>query len=220
MTSIRSLSGIAAVSALVCAAPLAGQELALKGVVSISEFAATGTVANPYDDKLTTTGFGAHVRFRLGPLTLQPEVQVVTKGARISDTMLQDEQLRLEYLELPLLVVLPVRLGRLEPYGFGGGLVAVETRCRYVIKEEGLRTNFGCDASSGLTFDRSKVDYGLVAGGGAAYPIAGGRVFVDVRYTWGMNNIVDEDIDVELRNRTLGIAIGYMVSPVQGPRDR
>lgn len=215
--SIRSLVGVAAIATVASVAPLAGQELALKGVLSVSRFAQSGSGGNPYDERLTTTGFGGHVRFGMGPLTLQPEVQVVTRGAHISDTQYEDEQLRLEYLELPLLLVLPLRLGSLEPYAIGGGMVAVETRCRYVIKEEGLRSNFGCDAD---IFDRSKVDYGFVAGGGAAYPLAGGRIFVDVRHTWGMHDIVAEDVDVELRNRTFSVAIGYMMSPTGNRPER
>jgi hypothetical protein len=214
MQRIRNWMAICAIAGLASATPAAAQEVALKAMIAFSKFAESGTGTNPWDDRLTTTGFGLHVRFRFGPIALQPELQMVTRGAKSSTTAAEDEQLRIEYLELPVLVVVPVRLGPLEPYAFGGAMVAVESRCRYVLKEEGLRSNFGCDSATGASqvFERRKADYGVVAGGGASHRLGSGRILIEARHTWGLRNIVSDPATLELRNRTFMVAIGYTIN--------
>jgi hypothetical protein len=207
---------IAIMSALAAAMPAAAQEFALKGLITVSKFGESGSEPNAWDDRLTATGFGGHVRFRFGAFALQPELQVVTRGAEISvaTSEEEEEQLRMEYLELPVLLVFPVRVGRLEPYAFGGGMVALESRCRYVVKESGLRSNFGCDSSSGAgqVFDRRKADYGLVGGAGASYRVGSGRVLLEARHTWGFRNVAAAPATLELRHRTFTIGIGYTIN--------
>jgi YVTN family beta-propeller protein len=139
MHTILSSLTLAACAAVAGATAGAAQEVALKGFLARSSFAESGTGTNPWDEALTSTGFGLHARFGFGPIALQPELQVVTRGATKSAPTVEDEDLRIEYLELPVLLVVPVRLGRLEPYAFGGGMVALESRCRYVSREEGRR---------------------------------------------------------------------------------
>jgi hypothetical protein len=192
--------------------PLAAQEAALKGFITVSKLSQSGSGTH-WGDRLTATGFGGHVRFRFGAIAVQPELQVVTRGATSSMPIAEDEKMRIEYLELPLLLVLPVHVGRLEPYAFGGGMVAVESRCRYVEKREGLRTNFSCDSpnAAGRTFDRRKADYGLVGGGGASYQLGTGRIVLEARHTWGARNIVSGEETFELRNRTFMVGIGYTI---------
>ena len=214
MQRTRSWWAVAAITAFAAAAPLAAQEAALKGFITVSKFSQSGADLNEWDDRLTATGFGGHVRFRFGAIALQPELQVITRGATSSGTSAEEEQLRLEYLELPVLLVFPVRVGRLEPYVFGGGMVALESRCRYVLEQSGLRSNFGCDSESGAsqTFERRKADYGVVGGGGASYRLGSGRILIEARHTWGLRNIVSDPATLELRNRTFVIGIGYTIS--------
>jgi hypothetical protein len=217
MRHTRSWLALATLMVLASVAPAAAQELGLKGIITLSEFAESGSGTNPWDERLTATGFGAHVRFRFGPIALQPELQVITRGAESSTTTVEEEQLRIEYLEVPVLLVFPFRAGRLEPYAFGGGMVALESRCRYVVKESGLRSNFACDSPSGeeQVFERRKADYGLVGGGGASYRVGSGRILVEARHTWGFRNIVSGGSTLELRNRTFVIGIGYTISLAQ-----
>lgn len=211
MQRTRSWLALHVMAVLASALPAGAQEIALKGVITRSKFAEGGSGTNPWDEGLTATGFGGHVRFRVGPLALQPELQVITRGARSSTTTVEEEQLRIEYLEVPVLLVFPVRVGRLEPYAFGGGMVALESRCRYVVKEEGLRSNFACDSPSGAdqVFERRKADYGFVGGGGASYRVGSGRILLEARHTWGLRNIVSGESTLELNNRTFMIGIGY-----------
>lgn len=194
------------------AAPAEAQrEMALKGAVTFSRFKDTGTESTQFDDRLTATGFGGHVRFGLGPLYFQPELFLVTRGASASMTDFEEEHLRLEYIEIPLLLAAPVSVGSFEPYVFGGPMIALESRCRYVTREQGLRTNVGCDGPGSRVFDRRAFDYGLTAGGGISHPLASGRILVEARQTWGLRNIVRPPPDADLRHRTFLLLLGYAI---------
>jgi hypothetical protein len=202
---------VAVVGTALAAAPARAQETAIKGGISVSRLQTTPG-AEYWDDRLIATGFGGHVRLRFGPLTFQPELLVLTKGATASQPFppqLEDDQIRMEYIEVPLLVVVPVAVGAFEPYVAGGPALMMESRCRSVVRQDGLRTNLPCDPPSGRLFSRRTFDYGLVAAGGAAYPIGGGRVLLEARHTWGMRNVHSGPGDAEVRNRTFAIMIGY-----------
>jgi hypothetical protein len=217
----RSMAVLAAASAVVLLLPSAGagQETALKGSLSLSRLQAEGANTS-LTDRLLATGFGGHMRFRFGAIALQPEVMVVTRGAEVPTARLQEglqmEQIRLEYVEIPLLIAVPVQVGRFEPYIMAGGMVALETRCRHVIREDDLRTNLSCDAQQSELPDRRALDWGVAAGGGVSYPIWGGRVLAEARQTWGLRNISDQ-APLELRNRTLLLTLGYVLTG-QAPR--
>jgi hypothetical protein len=185
--------------------PATAQETALKAGASVSRLD-----THPFwDDPLTATAFGGHIRFRFGRIALQPELLVLTKGANAS-AALEQEQLRLEYIEVPALVVVPVSIGALEPFVYGGPTLMLESRCRYVIRREGLRSSVGCDPPrpDANIFARNQFDYGLTAGGGASYPLGAGRVMLEARHTWGMRNI-QRGAGPEVRNRTVAVLLGY-----------
>jgi hypothetical protein len=195
------------------AAPAAAQETGIKGGISISRFQSDNL---PYwDEPLVATTWGGHLRLRLfNLLTVQPELHVVTKGAAASQPVpaqLEDDQIRMEYLEVPLLVVLPLRIGAAEPYVMGGPAIMLESRCRSIIRVEGLRTNIPCDPPTGQLFERPAFDWGVVAAGGVAYPLLGGRVLLEGRHTWGMRDMHKGPGEAAVRNRTAAFHIGYAV---------
>jgi hypothetical protein len=190
----------------------AQEEAAVKGGVAISRLSSDAF----WDDRIVTTSFGGHVRFRVAGIGLQPELHVVTRGATASAAT-ESEQFRLEYIELPLLVVLPVRMGDLELFGFGGPDLMLESRCRWVVREQGLRTNFPCDQPGDNTFRRTAFDYGVVAGGGLSYALLGGRIALEARHTWGLRDISREGDGV--RNRTFSVLLGYSMSWIPPQQD-
>lgn len=193
-------------------APLAAQEIALKGGVAVSRFQSTGD--SPFDGRFISTAFGGHARFHFGRIALQPELQMVSRGATASESAVE-ERMRLEYMELPLMLVLPIRVGAFEPYAFGGPMISLETRCRSIIEENDLKTNFDCDdASTANSFERSIIDYGASAGAGISHRLGSGRVLIEGRYTWGLRDIYDGALEgVEIRNRSAVFSIGYALIP-------
>jgi hypothetical protein len=210
-TSIFALTTILAAAAA-WTAPLTAQEIALKGGIAISRFQAAGPT--PFDGTLVSTAFGGHARFYFGRFALQPELQMVSRGAKASESALE-ERMRLEYMEIPLMFVIPFRLGAFEPYAFGGPMISLETRCRSIIEENDLKTNFDCDdRSAGNSFERSVIDYGASAGAGVSHRLGSGRVLLEGRHTWGLRDIYDGEADgIEVRNRSFVISVGYAILP-------
>lgn len=193
--------------ALAPAFPAAAQEFALKGGAAFSHFDIDGNIR--FTENFLSTSYGGHYRLKLGPAWVQPEVHLVTRGGAYSPEENYEERLRLEYLELPLLLVLPARIGSLEPYAFGGPLLALETRCRLVVEEEGLKTNLGCDALREDLFNRRVFDWGVAAGAGIGRQIGAGKLMLEGRHTWGLRDISDDGATARVLNRTILVAIGY-----------
>lgn len=192
--------------------PLSAQEIALKGGIAISRFQSTGI--QPFDDRFVSTSFGAHARFGFGRIALQPELQMVSRGASASGSAVE-ERMRIDYMELPLMLVLPFAVGSFEPYAFGGPMLSLETRCRSTIEQDNLKTNFDCDGTTaGSAFDRSAIDFGASAGAGISHRLGSGRILLEGRHTWGLRDIYDgEEEGVEVRNRSVVFSIGYALVP-------
>ena len=53
-------------------------------------------------------------------------------------------------------------------------------------------------------------DLGLVVGGSLAVESGGGLVFVEVRYTKGLNNYFVSSSDVELKNSVISVMLGLL----------
>jgi len=190
---------------LVLTTGASAQEAAIKAGLTMSRLESDGDIR--FTDRLVSTSFGGHYRKSFGPVALQGEVTMVTRGGKTEDG---NETLRLQYLELPLLLVVPVNIGpSFQAYGFGGPMLSLETRCRYIFEEEGLKTNFSCDQSTNAVFDRRPLDYALTVGAGLSHPLASGRIMLEARHTWGMRNIYDGAGTAEVRNRTFGVSLGY-----------
>jgi hypothetical protein len=209
--------GAVAVAAMVMLAQpyaAAAQETAFKGGVTISRLQ---TDLNYWDDDLVSTTFGGHVRLRLGPIYFQPELLVITKGAQASQpspAFLEEDQLRIDYIDVPLLLAVPIRIGALEPYIAAGPTIMLESRCRSFVRREGLRTNLPCDpppAGSNL-FERTAFDWGATVSGGLTYPLLGGRVLVEARHTRGLRDIYKGEGAAEVRNRTTAFLLGYSMA--------
>jgi hypothetical protein len=211
---------LAAIAALIAAIAVtaehaASQETTLKGGLAASRFQTRGV--EYWDERLVATTFGIHVRFAFGPIALQPEAMVTTRGAGAS-TAEDLEQMRLEHIEIPVLLVVPFRVATLEPFAFGGPSLMLESRCRHVLRREGLRTTVDCDPPIGELFARTAFDYGVVAGGGASHRVGGGRLSVEARHTWGLRNIHDGPGSAEVRNRSWAVMLGYAL--MWGEADR
>jgi hypothetical protein len=204
---IRMLVAVAAATAIV-AVPVRAQEIALKGGITLSRFQTNG----PFVDRFVATAFGAHARFGFGRFALQPELQMVTRGAAATG---MDTRMRLEYMELPIMLVVPVYFGAFETYAFGGPMLSLQARCRFTVEQNDLKTNLDCDdATEAGSFERRTIDYGVSAGAGVSRRVGSGRVLLEGRHTWGLRDIYDgPDADLDVRNRSFIFSIGYTIVP-------
>jgi opacity protein-like surface antigen len=163
------------------------------------------------EDATTTqnriTGFagGGHIRFGVsGRLGLQAELLSVTRGSDIEGVFSRD--VRLEYIEIPVLLHVPLTMGtNFAPYVFGGPGVAFEVRCRTTDV-----TGNSVDCSDVNPFERNSTDFGLTAGGGFAFAMGPGALLVEGRYTWGMSDIDAGDAQT-VKNRSAAVMAGYEI---------
>jgi hypothetical protein len=152
------------------------------------------------------TGFigGGHIRFGLGGrIGLQAELLSVTRGGNLTGPGTASREVRFEYVEIPVLVHIPLTLGAFAPYLFGGPGIALEVRCRYT-PAGGSST----DCTDNQPFDRSSTDFGLTAGGGIAIGMGPGAVLLEGRYTFGMSDVFTTP---GARNRSGAIMAGYEI---------
>lgn len=196
---------IVAAAFAVTASAAEAQTIGFKLGVSMSNLAIDGTTA----ETDYTTGFagGGFIRFDLGRLGIQPEILSVTKGAEIEDdgAGADDSAIKIEYIEIPVLLHLPLAYGSsFAPYIFGGPSFAFEIDCEF--------EDIDCDDESITEPVETKgTDIGLTAGGGLAFAMGPGALLLEGRYTWGMTNIDDTQDEVEIKNRSALIMAGYSI---------
>jgi opacity protein-like surface antigen len=212
----RSLSLSAAAAAALCfaalgsTAPASAQTLGVKLGASFANLDIEGDA-----DASRATGFagGGFLRFGSGRIGLQFELLSVTKGADFAIGDDETIELRLEYVEFPALLHIPLTMGQsFTPYVFGGPTLALEAGCK------ATSTSFGsADCSDDTPFRRSSTDFGLAAGGGLAFAMGPGAVLVEGRYTWGLSNLNSAGDGVpSVRNRAAYLMAGYMIPLVRG----
>jgi hypothetical protein len=150
-------------------------------------------------EDLTKNGsikFVAGLAFIL-PLTdviaLQPELLFQQKGAERKYTVLGQEftnDITYNYIDIPLLL----RLSLGDTYGEGLGLyLNAGVYGAYALSGKSKNSSVLGDSETEFTFDgaddQTRLDYGLAGGVGVTI----GNLFFDLRYTHGINNLLDDD---------------------------
>lgn len=136
----------------------------------------------------------------LGWFTLQPEVLYSAKGADFDNGV--RSELRLDYLEVPILLRVPLgAAGGARLYAVAGPSFGYRLRAR-------SRTTFsGATEEIDIADDIEQLDLGLAAGAGIALR----ALAVEARYTHGLSDI-DTDKDdrggVAVRNRAFAVTLG------------
>ena len=156
---------------------------------------------------ITAFAGGGFIRFGFGRLGIQPELLTVKKGFDFEDTVGDDDsKLELEYIEIPVLLHLPLTMGStFAPYVFGGPSFAFEVGCEV---EDQVGT---VDCDEGDTIDtRSSTDIGLTGGAGLAFAMGPGAILLEGRYTWGLTDW-DKAEGSSIKNRTAMFLVGYAI---------
>lgn len=170
---------------------------------------------DPDEDTKSLTAFtgGGFLRFPLGPVQLQPELMYITKGFKIDDF---DEEIdvegkfKLSYIEIPVLLVLPLTQGAsFSPYVFGGPAFAFEASCKIGVSGGGFSGDVDCE--EGEDIERKKFDVGAMFGAGFGIPAGPGSLLIEGRYNFGLINIADTDVDESLKNRSGAVLVGYSI---------
>src|SRR5262245_13723605 len=160
-------------------------------------------------------GGGAFIRFALFGISFQPEVLLVGKGADLEDAAGVDVELKLDYLEVPVLARFGFPVSRkFTGYVMAGPTFSFQYDCRFDIGE-GDFDNFDCDQEDSIFQERNSFDVGLTGVLGAEYRLGPGAILLEGRYTHGLRDIADHDLEVVFpfngKNRMLAIFAGYSI---------
>jgi len=168
------------------------------GVMSSKQEVQNGNIADDYESKL-----GADIAFvadfPIGIMSISPEFHWLQKGGKIKDLngSVGEVSRTFNYLEIPVLIKL--RFG--EPVGF---FLLAGPSVGYLLngtdKDQDGQTN-----DIDLDFYK-RAEFGAHVGGG----IMLGPVEVDVRYIFGLTNIFDDSIDLQITNSSIGGGVTFM----------
>lgn len=205
--SLIAITAFAAISAVAYSpAPASAQAIGFKLGGSFANL----DIEDEEDTLDGITGFvgGGFIRFGTGRFSLQGELLSVTKGADfVGETSDDDAELRLEYIEIPVMLHVPLTYGTFSPYVLAGPTVSLESGCDFT---DGTVSG-DCDDAD--LFGRKKTDFGVTAGGGVEFAMGPGAILVEGRYTWGLSNINDSDIAdaPSVKNRAAYLMAGYTI---------
>jgi hypothetical protein len=162
-------------------------------------------------DLSSRTGFivGAYMDIPLNSsLFFQPGFGLTQKGAKIND---DDDtfELRLDYLEIPLLLkyAFPTS-GSVGFHLMAGPALAWELTCRVGIEAEGFSDDVDCGEED-VEIETKSIDFGVLLGGGVSFPMGGVRLTAEGFYNIGMSNILDDaGVEDSAKNRALYLTVG------------
>jgi hypothetical protein len=175
------------------------------------------TVSSEEDEgQQTLTKFtgGGFIRFDMGRFGLQPELMYVTKGTKFSDIeegMPFEAEMRLDYIEIPVLFVLPFGTGAgIAPHIYAGPAFAFESGCSIGFSAGGFDGSVNCVDDVEFIGERNKFDVGAMVGGGISVPMGPGALLLEGRYNFGLMNLI-KDSDETVRNRSGAVLVGYSI---------
>ncbi len=136
------------------------------------------------DNRTGLLGGLSLVKTLSGAIAVQPEVLLVSKGAKGSGRA----ALNLNYLEAPLLLRLSLAPGAaLEPHAYAGPYFGLKIRCR--VDTNG--TSADCDDVTGIS--TKSVDVGGMVGGGVTVGMGGLALTAGARYGFGISTVAEFD---------------------------
>jgi hypothetical protein len=186
--------------ASLAAAPLGAQVRLGLLAGGVSANVTTATV-DQIPNKSSRTGFlvGISATRSFGKyFAFGPELTWVQKGVKAQDNShTVNEDIKVSYLELPLLLRVNLATGSLRPYLLGGPSFAIKTGCKLRLYGAGTDTTRNCQD---VNADVESSDFGAMVGAGIGF----GRFGVSVRYDMGMKNINKKSVGNDaVKNRTL-----------------
>ncbi|MBU8933540.1 MAG: PorT family protein [candidate division Zixibacteria bacterium] len=161
----------------------------------------TGDDVDDLDMKLGF-GFGGFLVYAVSPqLVIQPEVLYMMKGAQFDDEDGETWKIKVDYLEIPVLVKFKFPTeGNFKPCLFAGPALGILMSAK--VEDEDIKD------------DLKSIDFGLAFGGGFGLVMGEGMLTFDARYTLGMSNVNDWDVEEgetlpDNKNANISIMLGY-----------
>ncbi len=175
-------------------------------IIAFNTTTFSGDAATEFDYR-TSFGGGVSLAFTFpNGFSIQPELRYIVKGAKSDSAIVTGQEVPLRvkstisYLEIPVLAVYSFDVGAsVKPRVFAGPYFAskLESSIEWQSTQGGL-TQSEPDQSV------ESIDLGFVLGGGVEFEVAGERVVVGARGTFGRSDVRDRP-DAPLRNTGLEI---------------
>ncbi len=153
------------------------------------------------------TGFlaGAMLDIPLGIISIRPEVFYVQKGVQFSDPTFAAE-FDLDYIEIPVLLVVGIPAGGLKVEFFAGPQVAFRTKCDISFTDTGgTEQSLPCDdAVTGAELEST--DFGVIVGGGVTIS----NFMVQAAFDYGLATVDAESDPFDIKTQAIYITAGWM----------
>ena len=200
------------------ASGVAAQTIGFKAGAAFADWSADVVGLGLGTDGVTSFMGGGFVRFDYGQLSVQPELLVVTRGTGFDAGDFAGVRYRVDYAELPVLLVLRLaRPGAAGPYFFAGPSLAFKIACKAEVESGGVEVSGDCaDLPDAGLLEAKGLDAGLTGGAGVEFPLGPGAVLVEGRFNWGLTDLSDFP-GLEVRSRTGAVLAGYSI-PLGMPR--
>ncbi len=201
--------------------------LVLKGGLNLAKWRGGGT--QNYDNVISgipeerkfkpglCAGLGLGIKFNKF-LALQPEFLYTRKGFK-RDYKVVDQvntvYLKLNYLELPVLLRLLIPAGTVTPNVYAGPAIATRVKIEGYTVIDGEKTDFTKQQDFAYNNNVRIFDIGLVMGGGIDIKIGPGSILIDFRYIMGLRKVwfgsnVNQNIPTE-KNSVISFLLGYAI---------
>jgi hypothetical protein len=213
---------------MLCAAPAAFSQLGIKAGAALSTVNEDGEGYSQDDvekKSVLTPVIGLTYDLNLSNVfTLQPELLFSQSGGRSTYNVLgtsTESTHRINYLELPVLAKLQLgnadgegtgvylAAGPFVGYAFSGKQKVVSKLGETVVFESEI--DYFDENEDDWDYEAKRLNYGLVGAAGLTV----GKVALDLRYNFGLNNLLDNDADNTndskpvLQTRGIALTLGY-----------
>jgi len=141
-------------------------------------------------------------------VAFQPEVLFVTKGADFPATQTVSGGMKLQYVEVPVVLRLDIPVsGGVRPFAYAGPAFSLKTGCAFEGRAGGVSASINCDDVFGQAVEPGGVtvragDVGGLVGGGLAFDVGGRVLTIGARYEVGFVGTMS---DGDSKNRVLSI---------------
>jgi Outer membrane protein beta-barrel domain len=198
----------------------------IKAGANLSTVAFSGSLPDFAINNQNKTGYqiGATVDIGFQHFSIQPGLFYITKGEKyVTEGTYQDQNnqttgqhvngnTRYNYLELPVNLLYKLQVSPTVKIYAGGGPylgygISGTTNASFTTGTNSSTNQFGVSFGSGGYKDNKLLDYGINFAEGVEI---NKHYTIDMNYSLGLRNISHDIGDVQFRNRTLGLSVGYL----------